>query len=217
MRRALVSICGLLVFFLAVDFGLKLFAESWVADRLRQSLALSEEPKVSIGGFPFVMSVLRREASSVEVEARTFAVERITFEHVRLTLRDVRYLGGASFEQRPASFAAETGTGTVTLTAEAVTEALRKQGVPVTVSFTDETIHLSGDDFPGEVAAEASITGRLLVLEPETDIPFEVSFPLPPLWPGMEYRSLLIAESVATLEVECSRTRFVIPIEGEDS
>jgi len=64
------------------------------AGRIQDKYDLSERPDVTVHGFPFLTQVLRRELTSVNVEATGVAIGDTENLDVDLSLRDVRLLDG---------------------------------------------------------------------------------------------------------------------------
>jgi hypothetical protein len=209
MRKLLIALVVLVVVFVGADFGLRVWAQSWVAGQLRESLGLSRSPSVSLGGILFVPEVVSGHIPSASVHAGGFTSDGVHFEQATLDLRDIRFSASQLFlSHHEGSIRARTGDGSVAMTGADMTAALHDQGLPVTVQLAGGEIRLSGGSVPGEVTVQPSIEGGLLVLRSGG---VSVSLNLPEVVPGLDYREVRIEGNAGQLLFTVSNVVFVVP------
>ncbi len=209
MRRFLIAILVLGLVFVGADFGLRLWAQAWVGGQLERSLGLSKSASVSIGGVLFVPEVVSGHIPSASVHADSFSSEGVHFESATLDLRDIRFSASQVFLSRhTGSIRAARGDGSVTMTGDDITAALRAQGFEGTVKLADGQVRLKAGSLPGEVTVEPSIEDGSLVLRSG---PVSVSLDLPEVVPGLTYRDVRIEGDIGELLFTVSNVTFVVP------
>jgi hypothetical protein len=209
VRRALVAAAVVLVLVVGVDVASRLFAQDWVAGRLQDSLDLSEEPSVTIGGLLFLPAFVTGELPSVQTTGRTFMADGVEFERITLNLRGVSYSPRQLVVRAAGTIRAAEGDGSVTMTDEQLTAAFRSQGVPVDVRFEQGVVRVSSDLFPGSLGARVAIEGGNLVVTP-ADVPIPVSFTLdlPEFLEGLTYTSVDVRDGIGTLRFDLRDVEF---------
>jgi hypothetical protein len=96
MRRIVITVIILVALFVAVDFAAASAAEYQVSNRMREKLALPQNPDVRIAGFPFLLQAVTGDYRKVDVYAQKLTVGELNdvgvhalLYHVRLPLRDL--------------------------------------------------------------------------------------------------------------------------------
>ncbi|RKN41800.1 DUF2993 domain-containing protein [Streptomyces hoynatensis] len=109
LRISLIVVGVLLVLAIAADRVALYIAQGEVASRARTTLGLTEEPDVSIKGFPFLTQVLDRHLGHVTLGLDDYQADvdgtSLTIHELDADLRDVTITGGFS------GAVAETATG----------------------------------------------------------------------------------------------------------
>jgi hypothetical protein len=209
MRKLLVAVAVLLVVYVAADIGARFWAQWWVGGQLQRSLHLSKSASVSFGGVLFIPEVVSGHIPSATVHAASFTSEGVHFQSATLDLRDIRFSPSQVFlSKHEGSIRARGGDGSVAMTGSDITEALRGQGVDVTVQLADGQVRLSGDSVPGEVTVQPSIENGELVLRSGG---VSVSLKLPEVVPGLTYRGVKLDGDVGELLFTVSNVTFVVP------
>ncbi len=187
---ALLVLVGLLVL---ADFGLAAAAEHQVSQKMREKLALDEDPSVTVRGFPFTVQALRGDYEEVVVSAERLTVgplrevgAQATLYHVRVgldellgsqqrTLRVDEAVGAARIN---GSDLARQLPGVKKLGIEALTpkelaqEAAQAQDPsvasidPATATKLVATVNLLGEEQVITVIAELRLAGQQLQVVP---------------------------------------------------
>jgi hypothetical protein len=224
VRKLLVGLLVVLAVAVAGDFGLRLWTESVVADRVDGSLGLPQRPDVDMHGFPFTLQVLRSRFQQVDVEMRDLQTQGLVLDAVRLELRGVEFPRERLFNRGPGRVTATQGTGVIEVTDDDLTAYLQGADAPITVEFLGPEVRASGTLAVAGIEVEASATAELrlvdgsLVFEPEEvqveeditvpvgALSFEV--PLPQPVEGVRFERLTVEEGVARVEGDLSDLSF---------
>lgn len=89
-RRILISLAVLVAVLVGADFGLAAFAEHTVSQKARRQLALSDDPSVTIHGFPFVTQALSGDYNHISLSASGVPIKNLKDVDVNAELNDVR-------------------------------------------------------------------------------------------------------------------------------
>lgn len=89
-RRILISLVVLVAVLVGADFGLAAFAEHTVSEKARQQLSLSDDPSVTIHGFPFSTQALAGDYQHISLSASGVPVQDLKDVDVSAELNDVR-------------------------------------------------------------------------------------------------------------------------------
>ena len=209
MRRLLVALIVLGVLLVGADFGLRFLGEYWVARELQGKLELSTRPDVSLEGFPFIPHLISGEFTAVRLRTGPTEVKGIDLEAVELELRDVRFSTRQLVAGGDATIRGREGDGQITLTGQAVTQALKRANVPLRVRFVDGEVRIGSPQLGLEGRAELSTSGGRLVLTP-AGFPRISSFPLPELVPGVEYTDAEVRGSEAEIAFQVENPTFEV-------
>jgi LmeA-like phospholipid-binding len=157
MKRIVIGLLVAIVLLVALDFAAASAAEYQVSHKVREQLALPDEPAVKINGFPFLTQALAGDYRQVDVSADRLTVGRlhdvglrVALYHVRMPLREV--FGGAP------SISVGDAKGSLLVTREDLVKQL--PGVtkliiqPVDFGALDAALANSADAAPG-----SSLTG----------------------------------------------------------
>jgi hypothetical protein len=88
-RRIIVSLVVLVGVLVAADFGLAAFAEHTVSQKARQQLNLTDDPSVTIHGFPFTTQALSGDYSHISLSASGVPIKDLKDVGVNAELNDV--------------------------------------------------------------------------------------------------------------------------------
>ena len=208
MRKLLVALVLIVVLGVVADVGARAYAERRVREEMSRSLDLSEEPDVSLGGFPFLLHLLRGTLPSVDVVASDVPAGRLRFDIVRMNLHDVSF-SFADLLSRSGTVRADRADGTATVTPGDVMAALRDSGIPLSVEFSDGVIRITAAQLPGEVEASVKLEGQRLLFSPSRPaLPLEFALDLPRFVPGMVYTDARIEGSVGVLTFRADQPTF---------
>ncbi|MGH2753628.1 MAG: LmeA family phospholipid-binding protein, partial [Actinomycetota bacterium] len=90
-RRLLIFLAVVGLLFVAADFVMRQVAEDRLAGRVGAALELEEDPRLELGGWPFVLHALDGNFPEVEVTADKLSTRGVVLEDVRVSLRNVRF------------------------------------------------------------------------------------------------------------------------------
>jgi hypothetical protein len=223
MRKLLVTLVVVVALFVAADFGLRLWAQSWFAGQIRTGLKLQEDPKLSLGGFPFLVEMARGRLSSAGLEADGFTTGGLRIERFHLDLSSVRFSTSALLSRGTGTIRVDSGSGTATVTEDDLTAWLVFQGYHGKVTLAPGKASVQIVPFAGAPTVTAtgplSIRDGRLAFDPTTatagGISFPVSqigfsFPLRKPFEGFDYRSVKVGSGTATLGVVIRNARIEI-------
>jgi hypothetical protein len=88
-RRIIVSLVVLVGVLVAADFGLAAFAEHTVSQKARQQLNLTDDPSVTIHGFPFTTQAISGDYSHISLSASGVPIKDLKDVGVNAELNDV--------------------------------------------------------------------------------------------------------------------------------
>lgn len=158
MKKLVIGLVAAIVLLVAVDYAAAATAEYQVSSRLRQQLALPDDPAVKISGFPFLTQALGGDYRRVDVSADRLTVGQMNNVGVRAQLYHVRLPLGEVLSGKLRSIHIDDLQGTVQVTDEDLRRQLR--GVtklkvqPVDPGALDAALANSKDAMPG-----SSVTG----------------------------------------------------------
>lgn len=207
MRRLIAGLVIVIALFVVIDVVTRDFAEGRLAERLQTDLRLHERPDVSIGGFPFLVEVVRGRFTSVDIEADNVRSRGVRLSRVTLELRGVRF----SLPELRARV--DRGRGTAVITDDALTAALRRRGAPATVTFEGGRAFLSSDRLPQAVEADVFLEGATLVVS-SSQVPDRIEVPLPRIARGVEYEAITVRGGEAELTFRVARSVLRPPASG---
>jgi hypothetical protein len=177
VKRLFIFLAVVVALLAVVDFMMRQIAEDKLAARVGDALELDEKPDLKLGGWPFVLRALDGNFPEVEVTADTLSSRGVVLKDVEVSLRDVRFdldqiISGADRSVRTGG-----GTGTAALTAEALDEAARREGVDATFDFESGGIVVTSESL-GQAAGTPTVSGRTLTIEAEGfPKPFSINLP----------------------------------------
>lgn len=90
MKRIVIGLIVAIVLLVAIDFAAASAAEYQVSAKMREQLALPDDPAVKINGFPFLTQAFAGDYSRVDVEANYLNVGKMENLGVRTQLFHVR-------------------------------------------------------------------------------------------------------------------------------
>lgn len=96
VKRTIIALLVLIGLLIAADYAVASVAEHQVSQKMRQKLALTEDPSVTVRGFPFSVQALRGDYEEVVVSAERLTVgplrevgAQAVLHHVRIPLSDL--------------------------------------------------------------------------------------------------------------------------------
>ena len=177
VKRLLILVAFVVALFVIADFVMRQVAEDKLASRVGDALELDETPDLRLGGWPFVLRALDGNFPEVEVTADTLSSRGVVLEDVDVALRDVRFDLGQIISGADRSVRTGGGTGTAALTASALDEAARREGVDATFDFAGGEVVVTSESF-GQAAGTPTVSGRKLTIEAEGfPEPFSIDLP----------------------------------------
>ncbi|GAA5157401.1 MULTISPECIES: LmeA family phospholipid-binding protein [Amycolatopsis] len=88
-RRIVISLVVLAALLVGADFGLAAFAEHTVSQKAREQLQLTDDPSVTIHGFPFTTQALGGDYRHISLSASGVPIKDLQDVGVNAELRDV--------------------------------------------------------------------------------------------------------------------------------
>lgn len=88
-RRLVISLLVLVAVLVGADFGLAAFAEHTVSQKAREQLALTDDPSVTIHGFPFTTQAIGGDYSHISLSASGVPIKDLKDVGVNAELTDV--------------------------------------------------------------------------------------------------------------------------------
>jgi hypothetical protein len=199
----LVIVAGLLV---VGDFMLRDRAEDAAADLIDSQISQKVDPKVDLGGFPFLRSVLTGTFERITITIPEAAEGPLVIEDIELVLEDVRLEPLAVLAGRGDLRAASLG-GSGVISESTLNDIIGADAPGLTVAIEKDRVLLSHEGTT--VAATAYVAGgRLFVGAGEGELgvgPFEIV--LPELLPGVRFASLEATPGELVLQVAGGRLR----------
>lgn len=89
MRRIVISLVVLVGILVAADFGLAAYAEHTVSQKAREQLKLTDDPSVTIHGFPFATQAIGGDYSHISLSASGVPIQDLKDVAVNAELTDV--------------------------------------------------------------------------------------------------------------------------------
>jgi len=202
VRRLLIVLAIPLLLLVGADLGLRLVAQYLLGRELATSLNLSERPKVSLHGFPFLLHLAKGSFPTASATGSALRTQGLTFQSFQLTLNDVAFTPGKLVSGSAATIRAASGRGIATVTGKQATAALKDQGNDVTVVFVGGRVRLRSPLIPVEVAGDLTLAGsgtRLDFHPSDARLPVTVSVPLPAFVEGARFTNVGVVGSTAVL------------------
>lgn len=89
MRRIVISLVVVVGLLVAADFGLAAYAEHMVSQKAREQLKLTDDPSVTIHGFPFTTQAISGDYSHISLSASGVPIQDLKDVGVNAELTDV--------------------------------------------------------------------------------------------------------------------------------
>jgi hypothetical protein len=208
-RRLAVAIGVLVVLLVAADVLGRFVAEAATSKALASSLSLSSNPKVSIGGEPFLTHLVSGSFPTVTVDGQEVNSGPLTLKSVHAVLRDVRVPVVALARGHRVTVTAASGSGMATVTAAEITSALQSRGLGVTVEFEGGRVRLQVPGIPALISASLGIEAGDLVVQ-STRFGQRLAVGLPRVIPGVRYTDVTLSGDEAVLGFQLRRTTFAV-------
>jgi hypothetical protein len=205
MRKLLIVLVVLAAVFVVADFAARAYAESRAATALQKSFDLSKKPSVSLAGFPFLVHLSSGSFPSISLSDSDFRAKGVAVRAVDLTLHDVHFSAAAMIGGRSGTVEVNRGDGKASLTGEAVSVLLERQGAPVTISFSDGKAILSPGAVPGDIEGTISFRRGQLVIGGQGQ---SFTVPLPQIVPGITYTAAQIEGDAVVVTFEVGKRTF---------
>jgi LmeA-like phospholipid-binding len=205
-RAVLIWVLSLVAVLALVDFGARIVTQYVVAREIQVSLSLTERPKVSIGGWPFMTELIAGKISSMGVVAHgAITSEGFPADSVQVDMRDVGFSFGDLLEGSGQTVEAESGEGTMTMTEDDVNAAVPGD-LGVTVDLKDGKVLLRSDEVKGSIEANVKISGGDLVLT--TDQLPAIRLALPAIADGLTFTGVTVSDGMAVLSFDLKDATF---------
>lgn len=205
MRRLLIGLVVVAVLLAFGDTVFRNYVEGRAAAELKSGLSLSDEPDVEIGGWPFSIHLVAQSFPWVEISGRDVEIEGVAVTRFTLKLDDVEFsLARLAGPRR--SIDVQSGSGTISLTSELVSERLGAEGLPFQFSIDGDQATLSAPELGGSVSVEVTLDDHSLSFDPPGFDP--VSIDLPVVADLVEYRSVSISGDAVRARFHLSAGRI---------
>jgi LmeA-like phospholipid-binding len=209
VRRLLIILIVVVGLLVAADYGARVYSQSVVGTELQDSLALSQKPSVSFGGWPFLPHLLSGDLPSASFSADTFTANGVGVRAVHVTLDDLHFPSKRLIMGGGGKIHAKTGHGTASMTGADVTGALHNEGLPLDVTIHNGRAQVGGHGIT--VGLDVRLIGDRVLLTPAaTTIP-PATFTLPTIVHGLSYTSLQVRGSAVVLSFVVTNAVFVVP------
>ena len=191
MRWLIGLLVALALLLVAGDALARSFVEGRVEERLGNEL--DADVSVSLGGFPFVLNLVRGRFPSATLELQDARRRGLDIERVALSLRGVEVsLRGSAPEA-----VVESGRGRATISLPVLGAFIEHRSPLAVVRFQDEQVTVRVPSLGRAVTVPLTLQDGRLTVEPPVGPP--ISIPLPRLLKGLEYRSIELTGSSAVL------------------
>lgn len=200
MRYLVATIVIVIVVAVGADLILRNIAADRASERVAAVLDLERDPDVTLHGWPFLVHALRGRFDSVSILIADERVAGVTIARARIELDDVEVglseiLAGAEDSVR----AAGGGSGRVEITGVALGEALRRQGLDISISLGEGgRVEVDDARLPGPVGGKIALEGDTLTIA-VPGLPGSLRIPLPRLTDDVVYGSVRFAEDKVVL------------------
>jgi uncharacterized membrane protein len=199
----LAVLAGLLVI---VDVAGRYVAEAATAKALESSLHLSAQPKVTIGGVPFLTHLVSGDFPTVTVQGEQVDSGQITLQSVHAVLHDVQVPVMDLARGHRVQVTAATGTGAAVVSAAEITRILQNKGTGVTVEFDQGQVRVQVPGTAAFIVADVGVESGQLVLR-STLLP-SLGVTLPQVVPGIRYTSVRVVNDTAVLGFAVENATF---------
>jgi hypothetical protein len=196
-RWILITLAVLIGLLVIVDVAGRYVAEAATARALESSLKLSEQPKVTIGGVPFLTHLASGDFPTVTIAGDQVNTGQITLQSVRADLQDVHVPVMALARGQRVQVTAQRGTGDAVVSAAEITRILQKRGTGVTVEFVDGRVRVQVPNIPAFIVADVAVENGQLVLRASA-LP-SLGVTLPQVVPGIHFTSVHVGNDTAEL------------------
>jgi hypothetical protein len=200
---ALAVVVGLLVI---VDVAGRYVAEAATAKALESSLDLSAQPKVAIGGVPFLTHLASGDFPSVTLSGQQVDSGQITLQSVHAELHDVHVPVMDLARGHRVQVTAATGTGAAVVSAAEITRILQKRGTGITVEFDQGRVRVQVPNVPAFIVADVAVENGQLVLR--SSLLPSLGVTLPQVVPGIRYTSVHVGNDTAELRFALKNATF---------
>ncbi|MFM9368018.1 DUF2993 domain-containing protein [Streptomyces sp. Da 82-17] len=161
LRILLITVVVLGGLFVAADRVAVGFAEDKVAEKLRSSEGLQQDPEVAINGFPFLTQVLGGELDEVQIGIdgmqASSGAGKVTIAELDARMR------GVAFDSNFSSATAAEATGSARIGYDELLKAAKVEPVEVAPGVTAKVVGLSdGGNGKIKVAVQATVLGQTL-------------------------------------------------------
>ena len=195
----LIGLAVLAVALVAADVLGRFVAEAATSKALATSLSLSSNPKVSIGGEPFLTHLVSGSFPTVTVEGQEVNSGPLTLQSVHAALA----------RGHRVTVTAASGSGTATVTAAEITSVLQRRGLGVTVEFERGRVRLQVPGIPALISASLAVESGDLVLE-TTRFGQRLAVGLPRVIPGVRYTDVRLWGDEAVLGFQLRGATFAV-------
>jgi hypothetical protein len=205
MRKLVIALIVLALLAGAADVFARRAAEDRIADRLQKTFELSSEPGVGVGGFPFLLNVVRGEIPSIEMSGDRVRSEDVTLQDVDVQIDDVTF-SLSDVIDGSGQIRAAGGDGSAAVTEANLNAALETAGAPFTLSIGSGGITATSADGGASAEGEVALEGGALTVGAAGL--GSVTLDLPSLGGRVSYEELDLEEGRAALGFTVQRLRI---------
>ncbi len=138
------------------DFLVRSAVERELEQRLEGTLGSSRDVEVSLPGFPLTLQLLRGRLDRIDAEASDARAGELRLDKVNALARNVRF-SLASVLGGDGRIRVGRARATASLTEDAINDALRSQGLDVSVVISGDGATVSGGNIPASASASAEV------------------------------------------------------------
>ena len=226
-RKVVITLILVGALLVALDFGSRLWAQSWLAGRVQDALATESSTEIELHGFPFLAQFAAGRFDGAEVSVAAVDSHGLLLRSIHLDLEDVSFPRGSLVSRGSGRIHVGSGDGEVVVPEDSLSAYLLDRGIPVSVELLDGRVRASTQLEGAGISGTASATGPLrltggrLVFAP-TEVEVDGGIALPPdavafdvrvprLLPGLSYRSVIVEDGAVRVIVELRDTTLRVP------
>lgn len=203
MKILLVLVTIVLIAAVGVDVAAKEITQDRIADQVEDSIEGVSEVDASIGGFPFLPTLLSGRIDELELDIPRVRTRGLAVADVELSLERLEFDPMDAFAGS-GEIRVARGGGHAYATAAAVTRALRRAGVDATVAFRGSDARVTAAGHTQTVESVQIRNGELVFDLPAGPVALEI----PATLENVRYESARVEDDRLRIEIVLSRKRL---------
>ncbi|HVF53461.1 MAG TPA: DUF2993 domain-containing protein [Actinomycetota bacterium] len=208
MKRLWVALAILVVVLVIADLAARSIAQREASAELRRRFDLTEAPAVEIGGFPFLLGVVKGELPSVSLKAEAIeGGDSVVLSDLDVELRRVTFSLSKLLDGEMRSLRAASGDGTAALTSDSLNNALKAAGAGVEVTIKGGEATVRARAIQGSARGTVKVSEQTLSVA-TADGFFSFDLHLPNFASGLTYESVELVGDRAVFSVSLSDASF---------